>query len=141
MNPIAAKISSHPQLNAKITALLPAHTTLNQASTGFKNQGQFIAALHVSRNLGISFAALKADMTTKHMSLGQAIQAVKHTSTTTATTQASKAEQQADRDAKSTATAAPAKTATATTASATTTAPTTASAKTSKAKTHTDGDR
>lgn len=37
--------------------------TLNQASLGFKNQGQFLAALHVSRNLGIPFADLKTAMT------------------------------------------------------------------------------
>jgi hypothetical protein len=37
--------------------------SLNQASKGFKNQGQFIAALHVSQNLGISFADLKTAMT------------------------------------------------------------------------------
>ena len=30
---------------------------------GFKNQGQFIAALHVSQNLGIPFADLKTAMT------------------------------------------------------------------------------
>jgi hypothetical protein len=122
VNPIASKIASHPQLNAKITALLPAHSTLNQASAGFKNQGQFIAALHVSRNLGIPFKALKADMTTKHMSLGQAIQDLKHTSTATATTQASRAEHEADTDGKSTTTSA-------------------ASTTKSKAKTHKEGDR
>jgi len=37
--------------------------TLNEASKGFKNQGQFIAALHVSQNLGIPFADLKTAMT------------------------------------------------------------------------------
>jgi len=37
--------------------------SLNQASKGFKNQGQFIAALHVSQNLGIPFADLKTAMT------------------------------------------------------------------------------
>ena len=84
--------------------------TLNQASTGFKNQGQFIAALHISRNLGISFKDLKADMTVKHMSLGQAIQDLRHTSTATATTQASKAEREADDDVTSSTT--PTKTAT-----------------------------
>jgi hypothetical protein len=36
--------------------------TLNQASEGFKNQGQFIAALHVSQNLNIPFKDLKAAM-------------------------------------------------------------------------------
>ncbi len=43
--------------------MLPKGITLNEASKGFKNQGQFIAALHVSQNLGIPFADLKAEMT------------------------------------------------------------------------------
>jgi hypothetical protein len=77
MNPIAAKISAKPQLNARITAMLPPHMSLNRASSGFKNQGQFIAALHVSKNLGIPFRDLKNDMTRKHMSLGQSIQDLK----------------------------------------------------------------
>jgi len=43
--------------------MLPKGMTLNEASKGFKNQGQFIAALHVSQNLGIPFADLKTAMT------------------------------------------------------------------------------
>ena len=38
--------------------------TLNKASLGFKNQGQFIAAVHVSQNLGIPFTELKSHMVT-----------------------------------------------------------------------------
>jgi hypothetical protein len=54
--------------------MLPKGMTLNQAATGFRNQGQFIAALHVSRNHNIPFADLKKAMTGPHaMSLGQAI--------------------------------------------------------------------
>ena len=79
MNPVAAKISTLPRLDAKITALLPPNMTLDAASAGFKNQGQFIAALHVSQNLGIPFDALKSDMTTRHMSLGQSIQDLRST--------------------------------------------------------------
>ena len=63
LNPIAKKISSNPGLQPKVNALLPTGMALNQASLGFKNQGQFIAALHVSRNLGIPFADLKTAMT------------------------------------------------------------------------------
>ena len=63
LNPIAQKISSNRGLQPKVRALLPAGMTLNQASLGFKNQGQFLAALHVSRNLGIPFADLKTAMT------------------------------------------------------------------------------
>jgi hypothetical protein len=95
-SPVAAKISTMPQLHAKVTALLPPHMTLNSASAGFRNQGQFIAALHVSRNLGIPFAALKSDMTTKHMSLGQSIHAWRKTAD--APREAKKGEAQAATD-------------------------------------------
>jgi hypothetical protein len=103
LNPIAQKISSHPQLTSKVTSLLPSGMTLNQASAGFKNQGQFIAALHVSHNLGIPFAKLKTDMTgAKHLSLGQSIQDLKPSAK--ATTAAHQAETEADHDVKTTAT-------------------------------------
>jgi len=98
MNPVAAKISTMPQLNAKISALLPPHMTLDAASAGFRNQGQFIAALHVSHNLGIPFADLKSDMTTKHLSLGQSIQALSKTAD--GPREAKRAEAQATSDLK-----------------------------------------
>jgi len=107
LNPIAAKISAKPNLNAKITAMLPKGTSghtmsLNTASKGFKNQGQFIAALHASQRLDCGtascFTQLKADMVDKHMSLGQSIQDVKHTSSTTATSEATRAEHEAEHD-------------------------------------------
>jgi hypothetical protein len=63
LNPIAQKIRSKTNLNSKVSSLLPQGMSLNQASKGFKNQGQFIAALHVSQNLGIPFADLKTAMT------------------------------------------------------------------------------
>lgn len=121
LNPIAAKIASKPNLNAKLTALLPIDPltgktmTLDKASLGFKNQGQFIAALHVSENLGIPFAELKSHMVTvtpgapgepptatQTGSLGQAIQTSK--STANVTTEVHKAELQASDDLRITAT-------------------------------------
>ena len=63
LNPIAQKISANKGLSPKMATLLPSNLTLNEASKGFKNQGQFIAALHVSQNLGIPFADLKQAMT------------------------------------------------------------------------------
>jgi hypothetical protein len=102
--------------------------TLNQASLGFKNQGQFIAALHVSRNLGIPFADLKTAMTgirptatstnvgatpgtsttstttaQPTLSLGQAIQKLRPSAN--AATAATTAEHQATIDLSATATA------------------------------------
>jgi hypothetical protein len=100
LNPIAAKITSHPQLDSKLTAMLPKGMTLNQASMGFKNQGQFIAALHVSRNLGVSFKDLRTQMVTKHKSLGQSIQTLKKTADTDDAVKT--AEHQANDDVKTT---------------------------------------
>jgi hypothetical protein len=102
LNPIAAKISSKPQLKAKINTLLASTgLSLNDASKGFTNQGQFIAALHVSQNLGCNcFKQLQTDMTTKGMSLGQAIQDVQKSANPTVEVQL--AETEANNDLKST---------------------------------------
>jgi hypothetical protein len=76
--PIVDRIDANPALKAKVTSLLPAGMDLKTASSGFRNEGQFIAALHVSKNLGIPFADLKAKMTgPNHESLGQAIHDLK----------------------------------------------------------------
>ena len=96
LNPIAQKIESKPNLSSKIQTMLPSGMTLNQASEGFKNQGQFIAALHVSQNLNIPFAQLRKQMVVDHKSLGQAIQTL-HGSTD-AERAASKAQRQANAD-------------------------------------------
>jgi hypothetical protein len=101
LNPIAAKIVAKPQLNAKVTNLLkPTGMSLNDASMGFKNQGQFMAALHVSQNLGIPFKSLQNDMTTKKLSLGQSIQSLKKTAD--ADKESEHAERQANDDLKET---------------------------------------
>ncbi len=115
MNPIAAKIASHPQLKAKVMTLVPAGMTLDQASAGFRNQGQFIAALHAADHMGCAtcFAQIKADMVDKGLSLGQSIQDVRRTNSTTAQTQAATAEREAKTDLKTTST--PTSTTTATT--------------------------
>ncbi len=46
-------------------------------AAGFKNQGQFVASVHVSENLGINFTDLKLLMVDKDLSLGQAIHQLK----------------------------------------------------------------
>ena len=70
---------------------------LKTAAGGFKNQGQFIAALHVSKNLGIPFTDLKSKMTGSNPeSLGQAIHDLKPTlSQADAQKEAEKAQKQA----------------------------------------------
>jgi hypothetical protein len=42
------------KLGQKLSSLLPSGMTLQQAASGFKNLGQFVAALHVYHNLGLA---------------------------------------------------------------------------------------
>ncbi len=73
-----SRIAANPQLSSRLQSLLPAGTTLESAAAGFKNQGQFIAAVHVSHNLNIPFAQLQTAMTgPNHDSLGQAIRTLR----------------------------------------------------------------
>jgi hypothetical protein len=82
---IAERIAANPQQKARLEAMLPSGMTLEQASTGFRNQGQFIAALEASKNQSISFTELKTEMTgPNELSLGQAVQKLKPATTTTA---------------------------------------------------------
>jgi len=79
---IASKIAKNPQQLARVTALLPAGMTLEQASAGFRNQGQFLAALNASKNQGVSFAALQTAMTEEGASLGQAVKRLRPATST-----------------------------------------------------------
>jgi len=56
------RIQKDAALRSRIQALLPPGTDLKNAESGFKSHGQFIAALHVSKNLNIPFDQLKAKM-------------------------------------------------------------------------------
>ena len=88
---VQQKLQKNTNLAAKLTSRLPAGTDLMTASAGFRNLGQFVAAVNVSNNLGLSFTDLKAKMVTGGMSLGQAIQAVRPL-TASATIEAQRAE-------------------------------------------------
>ena len=67
-------LAKNTALEARLQALVPAGTNLQSAATGFKNLGQFVAAVHVSHNLGIPFDQLKAKLTGSNpQSLGRAI--------------------------------------------------------------------
>ena len=87
-------LTQNTKLSSNLQSLLPAGTDIQAAAQGFKNLGQFVAAVHVSHNLGISFDCLKADMTdtapptsatcpsgtgtgSKSLSLGASIQSLK----------------------------------------------------------------
>ena len=86
---------------AKVTPLLPSGMTLADAAKGFRSEGQFIAALHAAKDLNVSFASLKAELTgSPRDSLSQAIHDVRPTADAKAA--AKTAEQEAHTDIKST---------------------------------------
>jgi len=96
-----ARIERNPALKSKVESMLPAGENLKTAASGFKNGGQFLAALHASKNLGIPFAQLKAKMMGSNppMSLGQTIHALKpNISEKDADKEADKAEKEAKVD-------------------------------------------
>ena len=92
-------LSSNPKLEStlqtRLGSMLPAGTSLTDAASGFKNLGEFVAAVHVSHNLGISFDDLKGKMTSGD-SLGTAIKELKPDVNSKA--EAKKADKQAKAD-------------------------------------------
>jgi hypothetical protein len=90
-------LANNTKLSSKLQSLLPAGTNLQQAAQGFKNLGQFVAAVHVSHNLGIPFDQLKTKMIGPPTeSLGQAIHALKPAANSTE--ESKKGEKQAKQD-------------------------------------------
>jgi formiminotetrahydrofolate cyclodeaminase len=73
-------LTQNKKLSDKLSTILkhqnPPVTDLQAASQGFRNLGQFVAAVHVSQNLGIPFDQLKTQEQTSG-SLGKAIHVLK----------------------------------------------------------------
>jgi len=96
---ISQKLASNTKLAGKLQNLLPPGTNLQTAASGFKNLGQFVAAVHVSHNLGIPFDQLKAKMVgPPSESLGKAIQDLKPTANAKAETKKAESEAHEDLD-------------------------------------------
>ena len=102
------KLTTNTKLAGKINDLTGMDA--QAACAGFKNLGQCVAAAHVSKNLGLTFADLKdkmlalnpdgtPDTTAKPMSLGKAIQTLKPEADSQ--TEVKKANQQAEGDTSS----------------------------------------
>lgn len=93
-------LTQNTKLASKLQSLLPAGTNLQTAASGFKNLGQFVAAVHVSHNLGIPFDQLKAKMIgPPSESLGKAIQQLQPAANAKAAVKT--AQKQADQDLES----------------------------------------
>jgi hypothetical protein len=100
---IGDKLADNTKLAAKLQGLLPKGTDLTLASSGFKNLGQFVAAVHVSHNLGIPFDQLKTQMMgPPKESLGKAIHTLRpDTNSKSAISKANKQAKQDIDDSKS----------------------------------------
>ena len=121
LTPVQQKLQKNTNLADKLRSRLPKNTNVMDAAEGFRNLGQFVAAVNVSNNLGLDFTELKMRMVDDGMSLGQAIQDVK--TTPDVETQVRRAETEADTMIKSS-----------TTSTVTTTPSSTSSTTTKKAK-------
>ncbi len=90
-------LNQNTKLSSNLDKLLPQGMTAQQACAGFKNLGQCVAAIHVSHNLDIPFADLKAKMTgSDSLSLGKAIETLKPG--TNGKAEGKKAQKQANED-------------------------------------------
>lgn len=74
---VQERLQKNANLAQRLEGRLPAGTNLMDAADGFRNLGQFVAAVNVSSNLGLDFTKLKVAMVDDGRSLGQAIQLVK----------------------------------------------------------------
>lgn len=99
---VSQALEKNSQLSSRLQALLPTGTNLADAAAGFKNTGQFIAAVHVSNNLGIPFDGLKTELLAGD-SLGKSIQTLKpNLSKSEVTAEVKKAKDAAKVDMKAT---------------------------------------
>jgi hypothetical protein len=74
LSPVQQALQHNMSLADNLRVRLPEGTDPMVASAGFRNLGQFVAAVNVSRTLGIPFAKLKTRMVDDGMTLGLAIQ-------------------------------------------------------------------
>jgi len=66
-------LTQNTKLSSNLQSILGSGVDLQQASSGFKNLGLFVAAVHVSKNLNIPFDQLKTTMASDGGNLGKAI--------------------------------------------------------------------
>jgi hypothetical protein len=88
--PLGEKIALNSTLKTRLDTLLVGSTlTFDQATTGWKNQGQLVAAMNAAKNTNLSFASIYTEMVTNGKKLPDAVAFVKAatpTPTPTATT-------------------------------------------------------
>jgi hypothetical protein len=97
---VANGFDKNPYLASTVKPLLPPRTSVTNAAAGFKKERDFIAALHLSKNLVIPFDDIKTRVTGHHrMSLNDAIRDIRPSiSKNMAKEEVNKAERQAKDD-------------------------------------------
>lgn len=76
--PLGEKIALNDTLKTGLDALLVGSTlTYDQATTGWKNQGQLVAAMNAAKNNTLSFSSIYTEMVTNGKSLPDAVAFVK----------------------------------------------------------------
>jgi hypothetical protein len=73
-------LNRDPDLADRIAQRLPPRIDVMWASSGFRNLGQFVAAVNAADNLQIPFMTLKSRMLDEGMSLGEAIRDLRRSS-------------------------------------------------------------
>ena len=82
--PLNEKIALNNTLKTRLEGLLVGGTmTFDDAATGWRNQGQLVAAMNAAERNGVTFESLHTEMVTNGKSLPDAIAAAKAASTTT----------------------------------------------------------
>jgi len=73
--PLEQKIALNNTLKTRLEALLPTDGTLplDLAASGWKNQGQLVAAMNAAKNNNLSFALIQTEMVTNGKSLPDAV--------------------------------------------------------------------
>jgi hypothetical protein len=66
-------VPRNPKLVTRLQGMLPRGMTVQEAAIGFRSQGQFVAAVHVAKNLEIPFQVLKEKIVRDQMGVAQAI--------------------------------------------------------------------
>ncbi len=70
---VSQLLTQNTKLSSNLQSILGSGVNLQDASSGFKNLGLFVAAVHVSKNLNIPFDQLKTTMGSDGGNLGKAI--------------------------------------------------------------------
>jgi len=71
---VQKELQRNPVLADSLRSRLPVGTDLNAAAGGFRRLELFVATVHASNNIEISFSELKRRIVNDGMTLGQAIQ-------------------------------------------------------------------